>query len=210
MAAPALRRPLAESPDMEETIARLVARIRALEDELEQELRQRRRQFAYRVEGKRITFEEELRARHRRLKRGIVQFLWESGFLEGVTSPFIYSLILPLALLDLFLFIYQQVCFRVYRIPIVPRGRFIVMDRQKLAYLNGLEKLNCIYCGYATGVIALAREVAARTEQYWCPIKHARGVRPPNDRHLDFIEYGDAEGYREGYEEQRRKVREGE
>jgi len=193
---------------MEETIARLVARIRALEDELEAEIRQRRQQFAYTIEGKRIVFEKELRARHRRLKRGIVQFLWESGFLEAVTSPFIYSLILPLALLDLFLFTYQQVCFRVYRIPIVPRGRFIVMDRQKLAYLNGLEKLNCIYCGYATGVIALAREVAACTEQYWCPIKHARGARPPNDRHLDFIEYGDAEGYREGYEEQRRKVRE--
>ncbi len=200
--------PAARERIMDDPIAKLVARIRELEDELERELRQHRERFRYSVEGKRITFEKELRARHRRLKRGILQFMRESGFLETVTSPFIYSLILPLALLDLFAFVYQQVCFRVYRIPIVPRGRYIVMDRQKLAYLNGLEKLNCIYCGYATGVIALAREVAARTEQYWCPIKHARGARPPHDRHRDFIEYGDAEGYRNGYEEQKRKARE--
>lgn len=193
---------------MQDPIAKLAARIRALEDELEHELRRKRRQFAYTVEGTRITFEQELRARHRKLKRGILQFLRESGFMEALTSPFIYSLILPIALLDLFVFVYQQVCFRVYRIPIVPRGRHIVMDRQKLAYLNGLEKLNCIYCGYATGVIALAREVSARTEQYWCPIKHARGPRSPHDRHRDFIDYGDAEGYRDGYEEQRRKARE--
>lgn len=193
---------------MEDGTARLVARIRELEDELEQELRRRREQFKYRIEGKRITFEDELWARHRKLKRGIIQFLRETGFLEAVTSPFIYSLIVPLVLLDIFAFVYQQVCFRVYRIPIVSRGRFIVMDRQELAYLNGLEKLNCIYCGYATGIIALAREVAARTEQYWCPIKHARGARPPHDRHRDFIDYGDAEGYSEGYEEQRRKARE--
>jgi len=193
---------------MEDVIARLVAHIRELEDELEQELRQRRAQFRYSIEGKRITFEDGLRARHRELRRGIGRFLRESGFLEAITSPFIYSLVVPLALLDLFMLVFQQVCFRIYRIPILRRDRFIVMDRQKLGYLNGLEKLNCIYCGYATGVIALAREVAARTEQYWCPIKHARGARPPHDRHRDFIDYGDAEGYIEGYEEQRKKARE--
>ena len=193
---------------MEDTIARLVARIRALEDELENELRQKREQFKYRIVGKRIIFEEKLRAHHRELRRSVVQFLRESGFLEAVTSPFIYSLILPLALLDLFMFVYQKVCFRVYGIPVLLRGRFIVIDRQKLDYLNGLEKLNCVYCGYATGVIALAREVAARTEQYWCPIKHARGARPPNNRHRTFIDYGDAEGYRDRYEEQRQKARE--
>jgi hypothetical protein len=193
---------------MDETIAALVARIHDLEDELEHELRKGRDRFKYRIEGKRITFEAELRARHLRLKRGIVQFLRESGFLEVVTSPFIYSLILPLAMLDLFVFVYQQVCFRVYGIPIVRRDRYIIMDRQKLAYLNALEKLNCVYCGYATGVIALARDVAARTEQYWCPVKHARGARPPHERYRDFIEFGDAEGYREGLDEQRRKARE--
>jgi hypothetical protein len=193
---------------MDETIATLVGRIRDLEDELEQELRQRRAKFRYKVEGTRIVFEKELRVRHRLLKRSIAQFLRESGFLEVVTSPFIYSLIVPLSALDLFVFIYQQVCFRVYGVPIVQRNRYVIMDRQKLEYLNGLEKLNCVYCGYATGVIALAREVAARTEQYWCPIKHARGARAPHDRHRDFIDFGDAEGYREGLEEQRQKARE--
>src|SRR5262245_51080136 len=38
-----------------------------------------------------------------------------------VTSPFIYALIIPVAMLDLFMTLYQQVCFRVYRIPLVCR-----------------------------------------------------------------------------------------
>jgi hypothetical protein len=29
---------------------------------------------------------------------------------------------------------------------------------------------------YANGVFAYVREVGSRTEQYWCPIKHARRV----------------------------------
>ena len=87
---------------MEDGIARFVARIRELEDELEQEVRRRREQFKYRIEGKRITFEDAPRARHRKLKRGILQFLRESGFMEVITSPFIYSLIVPLALLERF------------------------------------------------------------------------------------------------------------
>lgn len=50
------------------------------------------------------------------------------------------------------------------------------MDLQKLVYLNGIEKFNCLSCGYGYGVISYTREIIARTEQYWCPIKHARRV----------------------------------
>jgi hypothetical protein len=41
------------------------------------------------------------------------------------------------------------------------------------------------------------REIAARTEQYWCPIKHARRVIGSHARYLKFDDYGDAEGFRE-------------
>mgnify|MGYP003714603975 FL=1 len=64
------------------------------------------------------------------------------------------------------------------------------------AYLNGIEKLNCVYCGYANGMIAYVREIAGRTEQYWCPIKHARRSADPHDHFEAFIDYGDAETYR--------------
>jgi hypothetical protein len=72
----------------------------------------------------------------------------------------------------------------------------VVIDRQHLAYLNPLEKLNCVYCGYANGVIALAREIGSRTEEYWCPIKHSRPVAAPHSRYTHFVDYGDAAGYR--------------
>jgi hypothetical protein len=40
------------------------------------------------------------------------------------------------------------------------------------------------------------REVAGRTEQYWCPIRHARRIRGAHPRYSEFVEYGDAEGYK--------------
>ena len=48
----------------------------------------------------------------------------------------------------------------------MPRGQYIVIDRHRLKYLNAIEKLNCVYCGYGNGVIAYARDIAGRTEQY--------------------------------------------
>jgi len=63
-----------------------------------------------------------------------------------------------------------------------------------------IERFNCFYCSYANGVIAQAREVAARTEQYWCPIKHARRMLGSHDRYPRFLEFGDAESYRQGIE----------
>jgi hypothetical protein len=57
-----------------------------------------------------------------------------------------------------------------------------------------------MYCGYANGVAGYFREVSARTEQYWCPIKHARRIVAAHDRYPGFFEYGDSESYRLGLE----------
>jgi hypothetical protein len=73
-----------------------------------------------------------------------------------------------------------------------------------LAYLNPIEKLNCLYCAYANGVFAYTTEIAARTEQYWCPIKHALRMKGVHSRYQHFFDYGDAEGYRRGIEQVRR------
>ncbi len=59
-----------------------------------------------------------------------------------------------------------------------------------------LEKLNCAYCSYANGVIAYVREIAGRTEQYWCPIKHARRAIGAYSHYAQFHDYGDAGGFR--------------
>ena len=41
------------------------------------------------------------------------------------------------------------------------------------------------------------REVASRTEVYWCPIKHARRILGPHPHYQGFADFGDAEGFRE-------------
>lgn len=68
------------------------------------------------------------------------------------------------------------ICFPVDGIPKVKRDQYVIFDRQSLRYLNVIEKLNCTYCSYFNGLIVYVQEIAARTEQYWCPIKHARRI----------------------------------
>lgn len=111
--------------------------------------------------------------------------------LVAFTSPVIYSLIIPFALADLWVSLYQAICFPVYGIARVKRGDYHKVDRAKLPYLNGLEKLNCLYCSYVNGVIAFAREVAARSEQYWCPIKHEADPIDPHERYAQFSSFGE-------------------
>lgn len=191
---------------MNEQINELVERIRKLEDRLEDEFAKSREKYQVRFRGKMAEFAEEVIARQKQFKIRLPQFFRTAGFLNVLVAPVIYSLIIPIALVDAWVTLYQHVCFRAYGIPLVRRSTFLVFDRHHLAYLNAIEKINCLYCGYGNGVFAYAREVAGRTEQFWCPIKHAIRLRDPHQRYLRFIDYGDAEGYRKGLEEMRRDV----
>jgi hypothetical protein len=143
-----------------------------------------------------IAVEREMRSAQRRFRVSVPAFLRTSSLRNLVTAPLVYSLALPLVLADVWLTTYQWICFPLYRIARVPRRGYFVIDRHKLAYLNPIEKLHCTYCSYATGLIAYIREIAARTEQYWCPIKHGRRVRAPHGLYPTFVDYGDGAGYR--------------
>ena len=112
-----------------------------------------------------------------------------------LTMPLIYGMALPLAILDLSVSLYQLGCFTAWGIARVKRSDYVVIDRHRLGYLNPVQKLNCVFCGYGNGVIAYAREITARTEQYWCPIKHALKVKGSHERYRTYQAYGDAEGY---------------
>ena len=181
---------------MNMAIDEILGKIKALEQDLEIEFEAQRTQFHYRLERRKVLFEQSVQQSHRDLRKGVLKFWRESGLLNFITSPVIYALVVPLILLDLSLSFFQLVCFPIYGIKRVPRTDFIVIDRHHLAYLNWVEKLNCAFCGYANGVIAYGREIASRTEKRWCPIKHARRVRGAHQRYLEFDDYGDAEGYR--------------
>jgi hypothetical protein len=141
-------------------------------------------------------FDRALRQEHRRLRPSLIAYLRGGGAATFLTAPIVYSLIVPLVALDLWITVYQWICFPVYGVARVPRRRYFALDRHKLAYLNAIEKVNCTFCSYANGLFAYAREVAARTEQYWCPIKHARRVPAPHSHYDRFVEYGDAPAYR--------------
>jgi hypothetical protein len=118
--------------------------------------------------------------------------------LNLVTSPFIYMMIGPLFILDIFLEIYHHVCFPAYGLEYVKRSEYIRIDRHKLKYLTLWEKLNCVYCGYANGLLHYASEIAGRTEKYWCGIKHHEGgeFKAP-EHHKEFLPYGDEAAFRE-------------
>lgn len=190
-------------------IEEIIADIRELQHELLVELQQKQEEYLYIIRGKRVQFEEETRRHHRTLKKTLRAYFADAPLLHILTSPIIYACIIPALLLDLFVSVFQAVCFRVYGIPRARRADYIIIDRHNLQYLNLVEKLNCVYCGYFNGLIAYVQEIAARTEQYWCPIKHALRVRSPHARYRGFLDYGDGEGFRAQLEALRDKVRKG-
>jgi hypothetical protein len=182
---------------MNEQITRLTERIAGLEAELEAEFAKRRADLRFGLERGRVVFEEEVLRRHRELKTSLSRYILNARPMVVVTAPFIYALIVPLLLLDLSVTIYQFVCFPAYGITKVRRRDYLIFDRHHLAYLNTLEKINCAYCSYANGLIAFVREIAARTEQHWCPIKHARRAITTHEQYRRFVDYGDADAYRQ-------------
>ena len=182
----------------------LFAHFREAESNLLRELQRKQQEFYYEVRKGKVHFSQEARARQKNFLKRLSAFISDSRLLVILTTPLIWLCALPIVLLDLIVSIYQMICFPIYGIPKVRRADFILLDRRRLAYLNFIEKLNCEYCTYANGILAYVTEIAARTEQYWCPIKHALRRKGVHSRYEHFFDYGDAETYRLGIERVRR------
>jgi hypothetical protein len=180
---------------MSERLRELLAQMAALEDELRTTLQEHEQQVAYKIHGKRVEFEASVQAAHRRLQTSFIYWVFKDRPFNLMTGPVIYSMIVPLLLLDLCVTLYQWICFPIYRIARVRRGYYFVYDRRQLGYLNVIERFHCVYCSYANGLLAYATEIVARTEQYFCPIKHARKVLGLHARHEHFLAFGDAVDY---------------
>lgn len=189
---------------MEDKLQDLLEKIRKLEHELILEIQKKEKEFYYEIRRTRVFFEREIKRQHKHLIKRIPRYLREAAFLNILTAPVVWSCLIPALLMDLVLSAYQAVCFPLYGIPKVRRSDYIILDRRYLSYLNFIEKMNCVYCGYFNGVMGYAQEVGARTEQYWCPIKHARKLKFVHGRYKNFLDYGDGVGYREKIEQVRR------
>lgn len=191
---------------MNEKIQKILAQITELEDELEDILQARQEHILYRLKDGKIRFKQEIEEAHKELKENLLRWFLSSRPRNIISAPFIYSMIIPFVLFDICISVYQIICFPLYQIKMVKRSRYIVIDRYHLRHLNSFERFHCIYCGYANGLLAYVREIAARTEQYWCPIKHARRIIDRHPRYQYFIDFGDAEYYQKHLQELRQKL----
>jgi hypothetical protein len=191
---------------MNDKIRDLLGQIAALEDQLQATLHERENRVVFQIKGKRVEFEKDVRAAHRKLKRNFLRWLVTDRPQNLVTGPIIYFMVIPMMLLDLTVTLYQAFSFPIYRIAKVPRADYIVFDRHQLGYLNFYERLHCDYCAYASGLLAYAAEIVSRTEQYFCPIKHARKVLGTHARYARYLDYGDAEDYHGRLEQFRRAL----
>ena len=129
-------------------------------------------------------------------KTPLWQYIRSARLLVVLTLPVIYACAIPLAVVDLAVSLYQLICFPVYRIPKVRRRDYWIFDRGRLRYLNAIEKTGCVYCSYANGLLAFVTEIVARTEQHFCPIKHAKQLVREHSRYPRFLPYGEARTYR--------------
>lgn len=191
---------------MNDKIKKLLDQIAELEDEVRETLREQESSVRYKINGKRIEFEESIKQKHRELKMGLLRWLVTYRPQNLITGPIIYGMAIPLVVMDFFVSFYQYSCFPIYGIPRVKRGDFIVYDRQHLEYLNIIEKFHCTYCAYGTGLVAYMNEILARTEQYFCPIKHARKMAGTHPRYQNFLSYGEAHDYEARLEEYRQAL----
>lgn len=182
---------------MDKSVETLTAEIADLQTELDAKIEQQVAHKGYSVAGHDVQFDEETRAEHHKLRAPLIPYMRSLTLGAMISGPFVYAMIVPIMFLDISLVIYQSACFRLWRIPLVRRSKYVVVDRQYLGYLNGMEKFNCIFCGYANGVFGFAAEIAGCTEKYWCPIKHAHRMRHPHAHYREFTEFGDAEAWHE-------------
>ena len=187
-------------------ISELLDQISGLEAQLQAALHEHENRIVFTIKGKRVEFENDVRAAHRKLKRSVLRWLVTDRPQNLLTGPIIYFMLIPMVLLDLTVTVYQAACFPIYKIAKVQCSNYIVFDRHALGYLNFYERLHCEYCAYANGLLAFCTEIIARTEAYFCPIKHARKVLGTHARYRHFLEYGDAGDYHKRLEKFRRAL----
>jgi hypothetical protein len=189
---------------MNARLEELSEKFKHLEDELLVEVQRQEKEFGYEVRGRAVHFKEKIAQEHRAMAKKLTRYWRDARVTSFLTTPVILSCIIPAMLMDFWATAYQYICFSAYGIPKVRRRDYIIIDRHKLRYLNSIERLNCAYCGYVNGAIAYVQEIAGRTEQHWCPIKHAIRLKTRHSRYEHFLDYGDAKQYRLRIEKIRR------
>ncbi len=177
----------------------IIEKIRELNALLARQYDEMAKKYGFHWRGRRVVFSKEIRLRNMSFRIPTWKYAIPTHIRHFLSIPFIYSIIIPAVILDVFMTVYQLVCFPLYRIPKVKRRDYITYDRQFLDYLNVIQKFNCIYCSYVNGLFAYASEIAARTERYWCPVKAAHRPKAHHTWYSDFADYGSPEEWEQRF-----------
>ena len=190
---------------MNDKIREIVEEIENMKLKLSEEIAEQESHISYEIHNGYVKFENEVLLKQKKNMKNLLAWLREVPFLHFLAAPIIYGMVIPAVFLDIILFIYQQVVFRIFKFKFLKRSEYIIFDHQYLGYLNPIEKVNCLYCSYFNGLMQYASAVAGRTELYFCPIKHAKKVIHEHDYYDSFLSYGDADDYQEKLKELRKE-----
>ena len=184
---------------MKSRIGQILEDIRLKKQEITNEYDKLKDKYGFKIEGKKIIWNKWKKEEFKKEKKSVLDSIFTVEFREFLSLPFIWGMLIPAIFLDICLFIYQNTAIRLYKIPLAKRSDYIVFDRKQLAYLNWIQKLDCIYCSYFNWLVQYAVEVAWRTEKYWCPIKHARKKAWSHDWEEFFADYWDAKWFKQTF-----------
>jgi len=174
---------------MKSQINKILADINKKKQELLLEYTKLKQKYGFSIIWRKIIFNKDTKKINKTYKKSILDSILWARIMEILSAPFIYTMIIPAIILDIFLFIFQNTYFRLCWVPLVKRHDYIEYDRRKLDYLNVIQKINCLFCSYVNWLFSYAVEIAWRAERYWCPIKHAKRINWWHDWEPDFADY---------------------
>jgi hypothetical protein len=178
---------------MESRIKEILIKIEKLNQSLKKEQLRLAEKYGYHIRKGRVFFLESIKRKNRRFRIPTWKYVIPRKIKHLASLPFIYSMLVPALVLDIFITIYQFATFPLYGIPKIKRSDYFIYDRRFLDYLNVIQKIHCMYCSYVNGLFSYALEIGARTERYWCPIKSASKTGTYHQWYKDYADYGDPE-----------------
>lgn len=178
-------------------IDKIMESIEKLKNDLRQEYINLQEKYDFFMEKRKVIFSLDAKNRQRIQRINVWIYAFTPSFKHLISIPFIYFMFIPAIILDFGLFIYQFAALFCYGIPRVERKDYFIYDRRFLAYLNIIQKINCLYCSYVNWLFAFAVEIGSRTEQYWCPVKHAINSDSEHKYFKNFADYWDPDWFNE-------------
>ncbi|MFZ2153679.1 MAG: hypothetical protein WAV16_00415 [Candidatus Moraniibacteriota bacterium] len=184
---------------MDSKIKKILEKMEELNIALRKEHARLAKEYGFYIEQKKVIFLKKIKLKNKRFKIPAWKYAIPKNVRHALSLPFIYMMIFPAVILDIFLTTYHFVAFPLYKIPKVKRSDYLIYDRKFLDYLNWIQKIHCLYCSYVNGLFAYAVEIAARTERYWCPVKAATKINAPHNWYKDFADYGNPHEWNEKF-----------